>query len=115
VSPNPAFTISGLPRPCIHYIWSPRTLHSLYLVSPDPAFTISGLPRPCIHYIWSSRTLHSLYLVSLDPAFTISGLPHYTEHGNALSQEKNKTFLAIYTKLSMCRVTPHDMSYQEIK
>ncbi|CAI9623180.1 unnamed protein product, partial [Staurois parvus] len=43
VSPDPAFTISGLPRPCIHYIWS---------------------PRPCTHYIWSPRTLHSLYLVS---------------------------------------------------
>ncbi|CAI9620340.1 unnamed protein product, partial [Staurois parvus] len=54
----------GLPGPCIHYIWSPRTLHSLYLVSPDPAFTISGLPGPCIHYIWSPRTLHLLYLVS---------------------------------------------------
>ncbi|CAI9604040.1 unnamed protein product, partial [Staurois parvus] len=58
------FTISGLPRLCIHYIWSPRTLHSLYLVSPDPAFTISVLPEPCIHYIWSPRTLHSLYLVT---------------------------------------------------
>ncbi|CAI9576376.1 unnamed protein product [Staurois parvus] len=66
-------------------MWSPRTLHSLYVVSPDPAFTIcglpgpcihsicsprspaftlSGLPRSCIHYIWSPRTLHSLYLVS---------------------------------------------------
>ncbi|CAI9550535.1 unnamed protein product, partial [Staurois parvus] len=54
---DPAFTISGLPGPCIHYIWSPRTLHSLYLVSQDPAFTISGLPRPCIHYIWSP-TVH---------------------------------------------------------
>ncbi|CAI9580512.1 unnamed protein product, partial [Staurois parvus] len=64
VSQDPAFTISGLPGPCIPYIWSPRTLHSLYLVSPDPAFTISGLPRPCIHYIWSPRTRHSLYLVS---------------------------------------------------
>ncbi|CAI9548724.1 unnamed protein product, partial [Staurois parvus] len=52
------------PGPCIHYIWSPWTLHSLYLVSPDPAFTISGLPGPCIHYIWSPWTLHSLYLVS---------------------------------------------------
>ncbi|CAI9567596.1 unnamed protein product, partial [Staurois parvus] len=52
--------ISSLPGPCIHYIWSPRTLHSLYLVSPDPAFTISGLPGPCIHYIWSPRTPHSL-------------------------------------------------------
>ncbi|CAI9548986.1 unnamed protein product, partial [Staurois parvus] len=61
--------------PCIHYIRSPRTLHSLYLVSPDPTFTISSLHRPYIHYIWSPRTLHSLYLVSLDPAFTISGLP----------------------------------------
>ncbi|CAI9611405.1 unnamed protein product, partial [Staurois parvus] len=29
------------------YIWSPRTLHSLY----------HGLPRPCIHYIWSPWTL----------------------------------------------------------
>ncbi|CAI9534623.1 unnamed protein product, partial [Staurois parvus] len=59
------------PRPCIHYIWSARTLHSLYLVCPDSAFTISGLPGLCIHYIWSPRTLHSLYLVSPDPAFTI--------------------------------------------
>ncbi|CAI9584697.1 unnamed protein product, partial [Staurois parvus] len=25
---------------------------------------------------------------------------------------KTKTSLAIHTKLSMCRVTPHDMSYQ---
>ncbi|CAI9601483.1 unnamed protein product, partial [Staurois parvus] len=72
------------PGPCIHYIWSPRTLHSLYLVSQDPAFTISGLPGPCIHYIWSPRTLHSLYLVSQDPAFIISDLPQYTEHGNAI-------------------------------
>ncbi|CAI9532005.1 unnamed protein product, partial [Staurois parvus] len=64
VSPDPAFTISGLPGPCTHYIWSPRTLHSLYLVSPDPAFSISGLPGPCIHYIWSPRTLHSLYLIA---------------------------------------------------
>ncbi|CAI9537540.1 unnamed protein product [Staurois parvus] len=63
------------PGPCIHYIWSPRALHSLYLVSPGPAFTISGLPGPCIHYIRSPRTLHSLYPVSPDPAFTISGLP----------------------------------------
>ncbi|CAI9620816.1 unnamed protein product, partial [Staurois parvus] len=55
------------PGPCIHYIWSPRTLHSLYPVSPDPAFTISGLPGPCItisglpgpciHYIRSPRPL----------------------------------------------------------
>ncbi|CAI9561879.1 unnamed protein product, partial [Staurois parvus] len=80
---DPAFTISGLPGPCIHYIRSPRTLHSLYLVSPDPPFTISCLPGPCIHYIWSPRTLHSLYLVSPDPAFTISGLPQYTQYGNA--------------------------------
>ncbi|CAI9591910.1 unnamed protein product, partial [Staurois parvus] len=65
LSPDPAFTISGLPGPCIHYIWSPRTPHSLYLVSPNPAFTISGLPGPRIHYIWSPP----------DPAFTISGLP----------------------------------------
>ncbi|CAI9553181.1 unnamed protein product, partial [Staurois parvus] len=64
VSPDTAFTISGLPGTCIHYIWSPRTLHSLYLVSQDPAFTISGLPGPCIHYIWSPP----------DPSFTISGL-----------------------------------------
>ncbi|CAI9595172.1 unnamed protein product, partial [Staurois parvus] len=49
--------------PCIHYIWSPRTLHSLYLLFPDPAFTISGLSGPCIHYIRSFHTLHSLYLV----------------------------------------------------
>ncbi|CAI9594440.1 unnamed protein product, partial [Staurois parvus] len=54
---DPAFTISGLPGPCIHYIWSPRTLHPLYLVSPDPAFIISGLPGPRIHYIWSP-TVH---------------------------------------------------------
>ncbi|CAI9542564.1 unnamed protein product, partial [Staurois parvus] len=33
--------------PCIHYIRSPQTLHSLYLVSH----------RPCIHYIWSP-TVH---------------------------------------------------------
>ncbi|CAI9586587.1 unnamed protein product [Staurois parvus] len=93
------------PGPRIHYIRSPRTLHSLYPVSPvpaftisglprpcihyirlspDPAFTISGLPGPCIHYVWSPRTLHSLYLVSSDTAFTISGLPHYIEHGNAI-------------------------------
>ncbi|CAI9586568.1 unnamed protein product, partial [Staurois parvus] len=77
-------------------------MHSLYLVSPDPAFTISGLPGPCIHYIWCPQTLHLLHLVSPDHAFTISGLPQYTEHGNALSQEKKKTSLAIYTKLSMC-------------
>ncbi|CAI9574968.1 unnamed protein product, partial [Staurois parvus] len=73
-SGDPAFTISGLlgpcihyiwsPRPCIHYIWSPRTLHSLYLVSLDPALTISGLPGSCIHYIWSPWTLHSLYIWS---------------------------------------------------
>ncbi|CAI9537120.1 unnamed protein product, partial [Staurois parvus] len=52
--------MSGLPGPCIHYVWSPRTLHSLCLVSLDPAFTISGLPGPCIHYIWYPQTLHSL-------------------------------------------------------
>ncbi|CAI9559569.1 unnamed protein product [Staurois parvus] len=39
------------PRPCIHYIWSPQTLHSLYLVSPDSAFTISGLPQYTQHGI----------------------------------------------------------------
>ncbi|CAI9573261.1 unnamed protein product, partial [Staurois parvus] len=70
LSQDPALTISGLPGPCIHYIWSPRTLHSLYPVSLDPTFTISGLPEPCIHYIWSPRpgihyiwsprTLHTL-------------------------------------------------------
>ncbi|CAI9540089.1 unnamed protein product, partial [Staurois parvus] len=38
----------------VHYIRSPRTLHSLYPVSPGP----------CIYYIWSPRTLHSLYLIS---------------------------------------------------
>ncbi|CAI9608505.1 unnamed protein product, partial [Staurois parvus] len=31
----------------------------------------------------------------------------------ALFQEK-KNSLAIHTKLSMCRVSPNDMSYQEI-
>ncbi|CAI9583401.1 unnamed protein product, partial [Staurois parvus] len=31
------------------------------------------------------------------------------------SPRKKKTSLAIHTKLSMCRVTPHDMSYQEIR
>ncbi|CAI9610618.1 unnamed protein product, partial [Staurois parvus] len=50
VSQDPAFTISGLPGPCIHYIWSPRTLHSLYLVSH----------RPCIPYIWSP-TVHGTW------------------------------------------------------
>ncbi|CAI9550822.1 unnamed protein product [Staurois parvus] len=34
---------------CIHYIWSPWTLHSLYLVSMDLAFTISGLPQHTKH------------------------------------------------------------------
>ncbi|CAI9543607.1 unnamed protein product, partial [Staurois parvus] len=58
---------TGHPGPCIHYTWSLRTLHSLYLVSPEPAFTIPGLPGPCIHYTWSPRTLHSLYLVSPGP------------------------------------------------
>ncbi|CAI9611221.1 unnamed protein product [Staurois parvus] len=28
-------------------------------------------------------------------------------------KEKKKTSLEIHTKLSMCKVTPHDMSYQE--
>ncbi|CAI9620642.1 unnamed protein product, partial [Staurois parvus] len=62
-----AFTISALPGPCIYYIWSDKTLHSLYLVSLDPAFTISALPGPCIHYIRSPWTLHSLYPLSPDP------------------------------------------------
>ncbi|CAI9542970.1 unnamed protein product, partial [Staurois parvus] len=103
VSPHPAFTISGLPGPCIHYIWSPQTLHSLYPLSPDPTFTISGLPGPCIHYIWFPRTLHSLYPVSPDPAFTISDLLQYTQNGNAPSQ-REKNSLAIHAKLSKCRV-----------
>ncbi|CAI9620972.1 unnamed protein product [Staurois parvus] len=30
------------------------------------------------------------------------------------SPKKKKTSLALHTKLSMCRVSPHDMSYQEI-
>ncbi|CAI9535835.1 unnamed protein product, partial [Staurois parvus] len=29
--------------------------------------------------------------------------------------KKKKTSLAIHTKLCMCRVTPHDMSYEEIR
>ncbi|CAI9602215.1 unnamed protein product, partial [Staurois parvus] len=29
--------------------------------------------------------------------------------------KKKKTSLAIHTKLSMCRVSPHNMSYQEIR
>ncbi|CAI9531647.1 unnamed protein product [Staurois parvus] len=29
--------------------------------------------------------------------------------------KKKKTSLAIHTKLSMCRVSPRDMSYQEIR
>ncbi|CAI9590522.1 unnamed protein product, partial [Staurois parvus] len=71
VSPDPAFTISGLPGPRIPYIWSPRTYiwsprtpHSLYIWSPtDPAFTISGLHRP-------SFTISGLpALPSTDPAF----------------------------------------------
>ncbi|CAI9588640.1 unnamed protein product, partial [Staurois parvus] len=31
------------------------------------------------------------------------------------SPKKKKTLPAIHTKLSMCRVSPHDMSYQEIR
>ncbi|CAI9613161.1 unnamed protein product [Staurois parvus] len=31
------------------------------------------------------------------------------------SPKKKKPFLVIHTKLSMCRVTPHDISYQEIR
>ncbi|CAI9539658.1 unnamed protein product [Staurois parvus] len=31
------------------------------------------------------------------------------------SQEEKKNSLAIHTKLSMCRVIPHNMSYQEIR
>ncbi|CAI9599779.1 unnamed protein product [Staurois parvus] len=31
------------------------------------------------------------------------------------SLKKRKTSLAIHTKLSMCRVTTHDMSYQKIR
>ncbi|CAI9595776.1 unnamed protein product, partial [Staurois parvus] len=84
---DPTFTLSGLPVPCIYYIWSPWTLHLLYLVSPRPCIhsirspppTLHLLylvsPRPCIHSIRSPRTLHSLYPVSPDPAFTISGFP----------------------------------------
>ncbi|CAI9566821.1 unnamed protein product, partial [Staurois parvus] len=84
VSPNPAFTISGLPG------HSPAFTIS---VSQDPAFTISSLPGPCIQYIWSPslvspcihyiqspQTLHSLYLISPDPAFTISDLPRPCIH-----------------------------------
>ncbi|CAI9552298.1 unnamed protein product, partial [Staurois parvus] len=107
--------------------WSPKTLHSLYLVSQDPTFTISGLPGPCIYYIWSPRTLHSLYLVSPDPAFTISGLPgpciHYiwsprTPHSLYLVSRSTKNMymhspkensLAIHTKLSI--VTPRALYY----
>ncbi|CAI9549979.1 unnamed protein product, partial [Staurois parvus] len=101
----------------------PRTLHSLYLVSPEPAFTISGLPGPCIHYIWSPRTLHSLYPVSQDPAFTKSGLPgpciYYIWSPTVrrtwkYTPPKNNS-LTINTKLSMCKVSPHHMSYQEIR
>ncbi|CAI9576401.1 unnamed protein product, partial [Staurois parvus] len=59
VSPDPAFTVSvsGLPGPCIHCIWSPQDTHSLYLVSQDtqqglqdPAFTVSGLPNAIIQF-----------------------------------------------------------------
>ncbi|CAI9549165.1 unnamed protein product, partial [Staurois parvus] len=67
----PAFTISALPEPRIHYIRSPPTPHSLYTLV--------------------SRTPHSLYPLSPgDPAFTISGLPQYTEHGNAIIFSKYK-------------------------
>ncbi|CAI9613788.1 unnamed protein product [Staurois parvus] len=31
------------------------------------------------------------------------------------SPKRRKNYLAIHTKLSMCRVTPHDRSYQEIR
>ncbi|CAI9542648.1 unnamed protein product [Staurois parvus] len=31
------------------------------------------------------------------------------------SPKKKKASLAIHTKLSMCRMTPHDMSYEEIR
>ncbi|CAI9604640.1 unnamed protein product [Staurois parvus] len=31
-----------------------------------------------------------------------------------LPKKKKKTSLAIHTKLSMCKLSPHDMSYQEI-
>ncbi|CAI9577244.1 unnamed protein product [Staurois parvus] len=75
----------------------------------------------------------------MDSAFTISGLPQCTEHGNATilqleqscdlwldstdwscadhmhSPRKSKTSLAIHTKLSRCRVSPHAMSYQAIR
>ncbi|CAI9584432.1 unnamed protein product, partial [Staurois parvus] len=47
VSQDPAFTISGLPLPCIHYIWSPT----------DPAFTISGL----LHYTHGKCNYFSKY------------------------------------------------------
>ncbi|CAI9619312.1 unnamed protein product [Staurois parvus] len=30
-------------------------------------------------------------------------------------KKKKKTSLAIHTKLSMCRATQHDMSYQEVR
>ncbi|CAI9593724.1 unnamed protein product, partial [Staurois parvus] len=36
---DPAFTISGLPGPCIHYIWSPT----------EPAFTISSISQYTEH------------------------------------------------------------------
>ncbi|CAI9570943.1 unnamed protein product, partial [Staurois parvus] len=97
VSQDPAFTISGLPGPCIHYIRSSRTLHSLYPDSPDPAFTISGLPGPCIHYIRSPRTLHSLYLVSHSA--------HKMEM-HPLKKKKKKNFQAIHTKPSMWSLPP---------
>ncbi|CAI9549058.1 unnamed protein product, partial [Staurois parvus] len=87
VSPDPAFTISGLPGPCIHYIWSPRTLHSLYLVSPDPAFTISGLPGPCIHYIWSP-TVHRTWKCNYFSKQTIHTQNSEHEHNKASMLEE---------------------------
>ncbi|CAI9616476.1 unnamed protein product [Staurois parvus] len=48
--------------------------------------------------------LTSVWTVLIGPVLITCTLPR-----------KKKTSLAIHTKLSMCRVTPRDMSYQEIR
>ncbi|CAI9596870.1 unnamed protein product, partial [Staurois parvus] len=102
----------------IHYIWSStvhrtwkcnyfskfKLLNTFFLLSVFSRALVKAYRRSLLSALGGCMT-PDLYLDSADCPFA--------DHMH--SPPKKKSSLAIHTKLSICRMSPHNMSYQEIR
>ncbi|CAI9566006.1 unnamed protein product, partial [Staurois parvus] len=111
---DPAFTISGLPQ---YRAWKFNYFSKYKLLntfSHQQLEQSSLSSRSLIKACW--RSFHSALGGCRTPDLCLDSADWpCVDHIYSPKNKKKKTSLAIHTKLSLCRVSPHEMSYQEIR